>query len=365
MKNKSRVCILLAGSLVITCTHANDAVVDLGGTSRLGGSQLDLSGNRIGIEAGTANNQAQLKIGSFPTKSNLYRWDLELSTPIDDKTDEFTLANFDELKNIPTIALNLSGISIGKREPSPDHTEQLNELCRIYMADPSWISGCSPSMITKDVYKRAKGMKPGQLVTDEDLKSYQEELVRKRQDLADRLLEQEVIKPITAHIYGLKSKAGRKSYSYVDPDTLNSQKDTETPWSISGYYFYKYGRHIFGFGAEYSESYRENSSKNICSPTDTPPDSLVCSDMKFGKPTRTIRKLANVEYRRAFTQAEVAVAPKITYDFESEETGVLIPIYFLNDIIGGWTAGVSVGWQSETDDLDGSLFISRGFKFWD
>ena len=43
---------------------------------------------------------------------------------------------------------------------------------------------------------------------------------------------------------------------------------------------------------------------------------------------------------------KIGIAPRVTYDFEKDEIGFLMPIYLLRDSKGNLTGGASVGWQS-------------------
>jgi len=59
-----------------------------------------------------------------------------------------------------------------------------------------------------------------------------------------------------------------------------------------------------------------------------------------------------------------AMAPRITYDFEEEESGISLPIYLVGDGKGNFNSGVNIGWQSETDEVVASFFIGKAFAYY-
>ena len=173
------------------------------------------------------------------------------------------------------------------------------------------------------------------------------------------------------YLWGLSAKGGTKSFDYYDPTTLAEHSTERTPWGVSAFIYGKPfdGDTLVTVTYSYQETYRAADTLVVC-PGGAPP--VVCVNGPIGEPSRRDAQLASVELRRRFQFGEdsflpsIGVSAQFTYDFESDVTGIDVPIYFLQDEWGKadakLTGGVRLGWRDDTDDFTVGLFISQPFS---
>lgn len=351
--------------LISTYVEADD-VSDLPSLST---GNLSSGADAILLNAGTEKKTAYLKL-AMPGKSidnGELKWDIAVETPYDDSGESgaSTFADFDGVANSTNLQLNVSYWSIDTRPASSVSAikTMMEKLCREFLSDDSHIGGCGTGQITKDAYCKAKNIADCNNESDDNYRLYVEQFEYQREKRRAELAQRGFSEPISANIFGFKSKIGRENFKFKTGTTFADQEQTESPWSITAYYYRKSGRTVWGGGLEYQESYTVSSETQICSPVPVPENATSCSNVVIGEPAQTRRKMAYVELRWANPEMNFAIAPKVTRDFENDETGILLPLYLMRGDKDALTGGISIGWQSETDDVTASIFVGKAFEF--
>jgi hypothetical protein len=92
--------------------------------------------------------------------------------------------------------------------------------------------------------------------------------------------------------------------------------------------------------------------------------SLECKRATLAPPERSTTDLAFAEWRR-LAGKHWALSPRLEYDLNDSEWAFRMPVYFITDAKGAFTAGVSVGYTTKDEDLGFSVFVSKAFTFFD
>lgn len=173
------------------------------------------------------------------------------------------------------------------------------------------------------------------------------------------------------YLWGVSVKGGTETFDYFDPTTLAEHSTERTPWGVSAFIYGKPfdGDTLVTVTYSYQETYRAADTLVVCPGGPAP---VVCVNGPIGEPSRRDAQLASVELRRRFQFAEgsffpsIGISAQFTYDFESDVTGIDVPIYFLQDEWGKedakLTGGLRLGWRDDTDDFTVGLFISQPFS---
>lgn len=163
-----------------------------------------------------------------------------------------------------------------------------------------------------------------------------------------------------AWVFGASVKVGRTSFEFTDPSTFVDASEAHNGWSASA----SVGRIqegalstlLYYAGASYrhEEAYVGGGVQNVCTPIGAS-TSTVCREIAIGGPVRRRSDLVQLE-ARSFPVAFVGLAPRATYEVNSAEWAFELPIY-LRQGDGPFNGGISVGWDSERDDVHVSLFV--------
>ncbi len=164
----------------------------------------------------------------------------------------------------------------------------------------------------------------------------------------------------TAWVFGASAKAGRTAFEFTDPTRFVDASEAHNGWSASA----SVGRiqagalstFLYYVGASYrhEDAYVGGGEQNVCTPIGAS-TSTVCREIAIGGPVRRRSDLVQLE-ARSFPVAFIGLAPRATYEVNSAEWAFEIPIY-LRQSDAPFNGGVSVGWDSERDDVHVSLFV--------
>lgn len=121
---------------------------------------------------------------------------------------------------------------------------------------------------------------------------------------------------------------------------------------------------------EYQSSFDEADEAIICLPNTTMTDSSNCASGRPEEPERTENWLGSIEYRYLLREAFIAgrslgVAPRVTYDFDDNTTGLSLPIFLTSTDSSGLTTGLNLGWRDDTDDFTAGIFIGGSFNLFE
>lgn len=158
---------------------------------------------------------------------------------------------------------------------------------------------------------------------------------------------------------------GVDQFDFVQIEDFTEQSDREFEYGfeLEATYIPTSGQNSFTLGAGFQSAFEENDEEIICRPG-TPMSPENCLNGRAGPPTRENSFLAHVEYRHIFDISgfNIAIAPRVTVNFNSDEVGVIAPIYFTPDSDVRFSTGLQVGWESESDDVMVGFFVSAPFR---
>ena len=158
---------------------------------------------------------------------------------------------------------------------------------------------------------------------------------------------------------------GVDQFDFVRIEDLTEQSDREFEYGfeLEATYIPTSGQNSFTLGAGFQSAFEENDEEIICRPG-TPMSPENCLNGRAGPPTRENSFLAHVEYRHIFDISgfNIAIAPRVTVNFNSDEVGVIAPIYFTPESDVRFSTGLQVGWESESDDVMVGFFVSAPFR---
>ena len=85
-------------------------------------------------------------------------------------------------------------------------------------------------------------------------------------------------------------------------------------------------------------------------------------------PTRQDKELVYFEFRRrtqkgGFNRQGMAFEPRITHDFEKDESALDVPIFLFKNADDQLTAGLRVGWTDEEDEWGLAIFVGSRFTY--
>jgi|GEM_PF-6591016 len=166
--------------------------------------------------------------------------------------------------------------------------------------------------------------------------------------------------------YGVNIDAGVDDFTYLDPTGLMEMTDQKFQYGagVSASYFDFNRKVVLSAGGQYSSAFESAESKENCI--------MVGSDQKcatgsLGKPVRKDNWVGFLEARKLIKFSsqisdQIGITARVSHDFESNVTGVSVPIQVKrND--GGLGTGFQIGWRSDTDDVTAGLFFGGSFDF--
>lgn len=115
---------------------------------------------------------------------------------------------------------------------------------------------------------------------------------------------------------------------------------------------------LFALGAKY-QRIRESNDEAILCPPDNGIDAVQCISGSLGAPTEATRKLIWGEVRGVYR--DFGYSLKVIRDIETDETGVVLPMYFAKNNNGELTGGLRLGWTSE-QHFGVGIFVSKPFE---
>jgi hypothetical protein len=155
--------------------------------------------------------------------------------------------------------------------------------------------------------------------------------------------------------YALRMTIGRERFDYLMPD-LQQKQEHRVGWGIgaTAAFVSPSRRWMYLLGADYQEGDEAADAVVVCPPS-SGVSSVTCVEGAFGSPSAVARKILSAEMRSNF--GHIGYSLKIAHDFESDRTGVDLPIYLLRNASGALSGGVRLGWSQATDVVFG-IFLS-------
>lgn len=333
--------------------------------------------NSIEMRSGSDNNEASIHFGfNHGTKES---WNFSFTTPIDRDEKEGILATLDGLSNSLRFKTSFNYFLTDLSDYIVDEKGK-KDVC----LKAGGLYGWSTREAEQNFYDASRCedlIFPDGSTLDSLFKSRELISVEKKEDIEKQLLSlqrkwrragmgykhtKNKGKVITNWVTQIKSDivVGSERFKYIQTDLSTEKDETETEWSVNlGIRWVNFvNRYSVGVDYRYEKVYDDSPMQNVCTSTDV--DNVqLCKNISVGGPKQLDRELGvlNLDLIRS----KWALSSILSYEFETDEYGLEIPIYFTrhkNQLLNG---GVSFGWTSMEKELSAQIFIGAPFSIFD
>jgi hypothetical protein len=166
-------------------------------------------------------------------------------------------------------------------------------------------------------------------------------------------------------LFGGSATIGQESFEYFGTTTdMSTTKDNEHPMALGAHVAMVLPGNggLVTLGYRLEESYKAQDPLTRCPPDGSEPF-VECKAAAAGQPKETDASVAFVEYRRRF--GLLAVAPRISRDFDADVTGIDVPVFLWTSDKGGLNGGLRAGWRDDTNDTVVGVFVGATFKLFE
>ncbi len=187
----------------------------------------------------------------------------------------------------------------------------------------------------------------------------------------DNVSNQELFEELAGYnkainMFGIKYEAGKESFDYVTENSFMDMSVDESNYEATIYWgrLSKDKSRFVAIGATTQQGHKAGQAQQICNPVGEM-GSLICDSKIVGSPARSNSELGYIEYKKKFKN--IAVAPKVTFNFENDETGIALPIWFATkpenpSESSQFKTGVRIDWNSESEETVASIVFGQSFK---
>lgn len=154
---------------------------------------------------------------------------------------------------------------------------------------------------------------------------------------------------------------GSEEFKFLESDLTTEEKANETEWAFGlGWQWVNFVER-YSISAKYrrEKSYDASNKVSVCSDT-TVQNIKTCKNTAISGPTDQTKNIGSIGLH--IMRNKWALSPVFTYDFEDDEHGIEIPIYFIRNATQSLNGGLSFGWTSEEEDLTAQIFIGVPFS---
>ncbi|MEO9947385.1 MAG: hypothetical protein ABJH28_20710 [Paraglaciecola sp.] len=313
--------------------------------------------SRFEITAGETKKTADIVFKPFSKMSN---FSLTLSAPLNDTSDPNDLydSETDSFANSTTLKINYRKYNAPNISLKPSQRFNVIEQC---LAKPEAFK----FEASKETEEAIKEEKEKYCVTNPDslVAKYKEGILPDAENREVQKVIDEYIKtPFT--FWGATMSYGRQEYKYFNTDEIDILEETENPWGGSVYYSYVIPESVWiTIELAYQRGFKAQKSETRCPTTDLTSASFIsCAESSLGAPENDTNRNISVAFRKKFKGLDLAIAPKLTYDFEDDEQSFSLPVYFLGNTEGNLTAGVRFDHDTGDEGSKFSLFVGSKFE---
>ena len=158
--------------------------------------------------------------------------------------------------------------------------------------------------------------------------------------------------------FGISYSVSEPSFSFVDPETLEAGKASETNRSI-GLSWLRYAQGFrFGIGYKFRETYKAGQKVELCNPVEGT-SSLTCTDVRLGGPKKSEQDIVSFDTRWQF-HPSVAFNVRLLYDLEEDYFNPHLLVFFLPAKDGVLNGGLDLSFD-EDSDFNARLFVGTKF----
>lgn len=336
---------------------------------------IPLSGNEFSVatplvQADLSNEEkvATVKFGSWSILDNKsLRISAEFKAPFDKTSGSTELADFDGLKDNTTGTVMLSYMK-------PTGSEDMSKTVFTALCKKHWLDGAAPTTCSydeieenaKEYYRKRALDGTLKVVCDiilKDMTCTESAFAAHVADSFSTEADAYVRTIVRAHLVSFRGEYGKKKFEFFDGTTLAADSAHEDVYSISGGYGYLRGNSLYGIGFQYLKSFKDAKEQEFCVPSNTPPGSTRCNKGPVGDPGETERHNVFVEWRWQPTKFPFAISPRAVFDFKSDEWAFRLPVYLFGNKEDAFTGGIRLDWDTEQEDLLGTVFVGKTFEF--
>lgn len=334
----------------------------------LRGNEFSVATPLVQVDLSNEDKVATVKFGSWSLMNNeSLRISAEFKAPFDKTSGSTELADFDGLKDNTTGTVMLSYMK-------PTGIEDMSKAVFTAVCKKHWLDGPAPTTCShdeieenaKEYYKKRAADGTLKVVCDIILKDKPCTDSAFAAHVADSFSTEAdayVRTVVRAHLFSLRGEYGKKKFEFFDGTTLAADIVREDVYSISGGYGYLRGSSLYGIGFQYLKSFKNAKEQEFCIPSNTPPGSTRCNNGPVGGPGETERHNVFVEWRWQPTKFPFAISPRAVFDFKSDEWAFRLPVYFFGNKDDAFTGGIRLDWDTEQEDLQGTVFVGKTFAF--
>ena len=170
---------------------------------------------------------------------------------------------------------------------------------------------------------------------------------------------------------GASGSVGRSMFEYVDTAAFVKNSTRKDAWMANAYFGLIGHKFRWSMRGQftYLNKFEASPDGQFCKPVLISGTAPECLTGAIGSPAKIKSKLLSLELRKKLSffgpanePAPIAIAPQITYDFESKKYGIDVPVYLTANSEGKLTGGVRFGYRNDTKDFGASMFIGAPFK---
>jgi hypothetical protein len=283
-----------------------------------------------------------------------YGGSISISTPISKGSDSTSLGTLSGFADSTNATLQFSGYS-GESIPFGEFSRPAQDMCKAAV-DPL-IPAYNTAHPGKP-FEYSKDPQGNHYCVDADMNAVG---VKDDQRLQFASFNKVAASPIW--FYGINGTIGYQSHTFYDAATLAKSSADKVPLGAGGYLTYVAPSRSWSLTGQvnYQRAFKDNPTKVEC-PSGTAP--VTCVNGAIGAPTRSTKVLLALE-ARAFESwrnfIPMGIAPLFTYDAQSREYSVSVPLYLYTDGKNGLTGGVRGDWTSVKHNIIFGVFITKAF----
>ena len=344
--------LMLAGLMPLNAGGAGlaDQVNNAGGGALLDQPVSALSGVQVVASKGASNVSIKVSRktsisapsnGPDPGVARFSVWSLTASSPLNKNSDDTDITTLDGLVNAAALEFNVGNYHVpGRRNNAPLRT--VVPIC---------------ARVSEAI--KAQTGKPSDSAPDCD--SGQVAAYGSADDKHDFESAFWDVANSNRWIWGVTAKLGYQEFEFVNAANVTRLKKNKTPWAAGAYVAYNPDawHAVITLGVQYQDAYKDAKAGVVCPSSAVSGAPVVCESGPVGSPKETKKRLVSLSGRRAFALAGIGLTT--TYDFESKVFAAELPVYFVKDKDGKFSAGVKAGWRDDTHSTVVSVFVGSTF----
>jgi len=158
--------------------------------------------------------------------------------------------------------------------------------------------------------------------------------------------------------YSFAATLSRPSFAYRDSAALGRRSVDHAAYAIDAGGGYRWASVALHAGIRWEQSYRAQSSQNVCTPAGFgPAGAQTCSNIVLGAPSGTERTVATVSGAWS-VGGNGAARLTIAQDLRHGVTGIDLPVWVMPNAAGGLAGGVRFGYRTDARQVTVALFVS-------